>query len=326
MEKKSGEDIKFYKMIEERKKIILLVGYGHSGSTLMDIIFDCSSEVVGVGEFFQLKNSLKFDLYCSCLKRVEDCQFWKKIIRGEEVLSLKIGRRLIDFLFNRNNWKKWVKGREEKVDEEEYIRWHEDYYKRILDQSGGKVIFDSSKDVDRAELLLKNKEFETIIIHLVRDGRGAALSFFKVNPKKSILYYMFRWVVENLKVEIVKWRNREVKNIFINYKNFSERPKEVLKEVFDELGLVFKPDFIDNFSQKEHYQVGGNLNLRKRVFRENKVEIKRDLRWKEELSALNKLAFIVLFGWLNLYYYLRSRCEVGTLKFLDKLKFIKIWR
>jgi len=293
-------------MNQKKKKLILLVGYGHSGSTLMDIIFDCSPEVVGVGEFFQLKNSLKFNLPCTCFKRVRDCEFWKKIIKDEKVPSIKVGRKFIDFLLNKNNWKRWLGEKEKLVNVEEYIKWHENYYSRILEFSKARAVFDSSKDLDRAELLLKNKKFETVIIHLVRDGRGAALSFYKVNSKREILNCMFRWFLENIKIEIMKFRNRKVKKIFVNYKNFSENPKKVLKDIFEKLELKFEPSFVDNFSLMEHHQVGGNLKLRKKVFRENKIEIKRDLRWKKELSWFSKIIFIILFGWLNLYYKLKK--------------------
>ena len=114
---------------------------------------------------------------------------------------------------------------------------------------------------------------------------------------------MKKWFFVNLKIEIMKSRNKDIKNIFILYEDFVKNPKNVLKYVLKEIGLKFDINML-NFGNKKHHQPGGNFKLR---IQTNNSEIKLDEKWKRQMNLKNKVVFNFLFGWLNLFYKLKLK-------------------
>ena len=78
--------------------IIYIVGSGHCGSTLLDIILDSHSKIFGIGE---LENFNKESL-CACGKELSKCSFWNDILKNPK--NLKIRRKKIDFILNRDRY------------------------------------------------------------------------------------------------------------------------------------------------------------------------------------------------------------------------------
>jgi hypothetical protein len=114
---------------------------------------------------------------------------------------------------------------------------------------------------------------------------------------------MKKWFITNIKIEIIKKRNKKNKNIFILYEDFVNNPEKIIKFILKEIGLYFESDMM-SFKDKERHQVGGNYNLR---FKSKGNSIKLDDKWREEMNFFNKFIFNILFGWLNLFYKLKSK-------------------
>ncbi len=283
---------------EDKIKVIYLIGMGHSGSTLMDLIMDCHSQVVGVGELCAYHTSLRRierNRFCSCGQRLNKCSFWRGIFRGLPDFNLSLSQTKKDFLLKKEKYIYFIGGKKYQTDLAEYIRLSEELYQRILSQTGKKVIFESSKCPYRAETLLKSKKIEMILVHLVRDGRGVAYSYFKSN--RSPKYAIKQWGMANIKTEIVKRRN-PVRNIFVKYTDFAKAPQKVLTCILSSTGLRFELPMM-NFREKTHHQAGGNKKLR---LWEKSQEIKEDIEWRSKLPFFYKFLFNVSFGWLNLFY------------------------
>ena len=107
--------------------VIYLIGSGHCGSTLLDMIMSAHSKVIGVGELHHFSTndeSLK-KLTCTCEKSALDCPFWQCVRENIECPEgLAVHRKKIDFLLNR---RKYVFNNKERkpVDLEEYIKLNE---------------------------------------------------------------------------------------------------------------------------------------------------------------------------------------------------------
>ncbi len=293
MEKKNNKKI----------PVIILAGEGHSGSTLLDLVMDSHSQVVGVGELSHYGDHLNSGELCSCGNEIKDCEFWQKVFEGVDVSKLPpTHRRKPDFLLNSDNFLYYAGGSEKKLDAREYARAAERVYKNIARFSGKKVVFDSSKDYDRAEAIIKfSEDLDITLLHLVRDGRGVAYSNIKLGRRGFA--FMKRWAMTNIKIELVKKRNKNIPNIFILYEDFVKDPKNILKFILGRVGLPFEPEML-RFKNNVHYQPGGNFNLR---IKAKSDEIKLDEKWKREMSAKDKIVFNVLFGWLNLFYKIKPK-------------------
>jgi len=280
--------------------IIYVVGSGHCGSTLLDIIMDSHSKIVGVGELtnWSFNKKRQLETICSCKKTLMECSFWQKVFKNipdEFQLSdskLEIHQKKLDFIFNRKRYFSSV-NRAKKIDFEKYLRLNEQIYKNILAVSGKKVIFDSSKDVDRANILSYSDKLELIFLHLVRDGRGVSYSY-KIKYS-GIISPVFRWALKNLKIEIFKRRYRE-RFVFIRYEDFCKDPKKEIEKILKKVGLDFEPQML-NFSKKIHHQAGGN-----RLRFDEVQEIKENILWRKRLPVFDKIVFHILFGWLNKIY------------------------
>lgn len=139
------------------------------------------------------------------------------------------------------------------------------------------------------------------MLHLVRNGSGVAYSNIKLG--RSGFYFMKKWLVTNLKIEIIKRRNKNVRNIFILYEDFVNNPESVLKYILNQVGLFFEDKML-SFKSVIHHQSGGNLKLR---IYEKSDEIKLDNEWKSKMPAKDRFIFNCLFGWLNLFYKIKPK-------------------
>ncbi len=290
--------------IRNGKKIpvILLIGEGHSGSTLLDLIMDSHSQIVGVGELSHYNNHLNSGELCSCGKQIKDCEFWQNVFENIDASKLPLMyRKKTDFLYNKNEYF-YYSDYEKKLDTEEYIRITEQVYKNILQFSNKKIIFDSSKSCDRAEAIIKfNKNIEIVLLHLVRNGKGVTYSNIKLG--RQGFGFMKKWMMSNLKTELVKNRNKNIQNIFVLYEDFVKNPERVLKYILDQFDLSFEDKML-NFGNVIHHQPGGNFNLR---IKTKTDKIKLDKKWKRKMSLKDKIIFNFLFGWLNLFYKLKPK-------------------
>lgn len=253
------------------------------------------SKIIGVGELdcFSTKEKNLKTTNCTCGKSVSNCPFWNCVEENVDCPEgIAVYRKKLDFLLNRekyvfNNKKKNI------VNIRKYLKLNERIYENILKCSGKKIVFDSSKEVNRAELLLLSNKLDIILLHLIRDGRGVMWSYKR--KYGGTFSPMWRWLGLNLKCEMVKRRNR-VETIFLKYEDLVRNPKKELEEILKRVGLNFESQML-NFRDVEQHQIGGN-----RVrFRDDR-NLREDLSWRKNLSLVDKLTFDLFAGWLNKIY------------------------
>lgn len=269
-------------------KVVFILGSGHCGSTLLDLLLDSHSKIIGVGEIITLSpNSL-----CACGQVARRCDFWNNIVDRKNDYNLKIYRSKLNFFLNKNIFISPKKPHKE-ILSNDYINKSEKIFFQILVNTGASVIVDSSKNVNRAELLSQSENIEPVIIHLVRDGRAVTWSYMK--KYKKFLPFAWKWAAENLKIEIFKRRN-QVKYIYVNYSDLCRDPERILKRILNVLELKFEPQMLD-FRKVEHHQIGGN-----RMKFSNSGRIREDKEWQKKMPFSKKIIFNILFVWLNCYY------------------------
>lgn len=306
-------------MKEGKIPVIYLVGAGHSGSTLLDLIMGSHSQIFGIGEFQQYFFKPGSSKSCMCGKTVVDCPFWKKVFKNLNLESgLTVLRKKKDFLLNRKSYLDNYYRRP--VNFKKYIELNEELYKNILKYSGKKIVFDSSKWPDRAELLLNSKKLDITILHLVRNGKGVTWSWRNrhLNPDEKGNVWscqnkwdkypnfirgvrvMYHWLKRNLYIEILKKRNR-INYIFLRYEDFVKNPKGTLSFILEKVGLSFEAQMMNSIN-KENHQVAGNLRLKRKLAANQEIKIEEDICWKKDMPLVYRITFDLLFGWLNLIY------------------------
>ncbi|MEX0918567.1 MAG: sulfotransferase [Candidatus Paceibacterota bacterium] len=276
-------------------KVIFILSAGHSGSTLLDILLDTHRQVIGVGEIHTFKKDSQ--VRCACGKAVQECRRWAPIINQVAVspcgLKTKLKTKVEHFLnldvYRYNNCPDVL------IDKDAYIKTNEALFDEILKREEGQIIVDSSKSIERVELLSLSDKIEPIIVHLVRDTRAVTWSYMRKYKKKR--HYLFIWLSHNIKIELLKYRVR-APAILVGYSEIVRQPQKTIDRIIRLAGLQ-PQDIIGEYQTVPHHQFGGN------GMRFAPKDIIDDNAWRSEMPKW--LQYVVFFftGWLDLVYRLR---------------------
>lgn len=271
-------------------KVIFILGSGHCGSTVMDLILDTHSKIAGTGEIHVMEKGMM----CTCGKKMDDCSFWQKAVPVElpnrmEVFRGKIGTLLGHKIFYDAHTRK-------PIDNTKFVKQNEEIFENISKNTNSTVIVDSSKNADRvAALMSVPSKINPVIVHLVRDGRPVSWVYLKKYEKP--VTQLFKWFLANVKIELLKRQFPNIPSIFVKYEDFVVNPEKVLGDILGKVDLEYEEGMID-FKKAEHHQIGGN-NMR---FREGGFVRKVDESWKSDMPLIYRVSFNLLFGWLNFFY------------------------
>lgn len=297
-------------------KIIYLIGTGHSGSTLLDIILGAHPQGAAVGEMIGISRWLKHEekTDCSCGQNLKNCEFWSDVFaswgnregkRGiSEYSSLQIYYErtsmlsLFFRLFFKNSFYKGSKAFN-------YFQLSAELFDALMGVGGVTFIIDSSKNLVRALSLSMNPHIDLFLIHIVRDPRAVANSYYKFNMGSNDLengvgkvIYLLRmaitWLLYNLLCELMIIIVKKERYIQISYENMVREPKMIL----DRIGEVVKENYLSVANKimsgevlSVGHVVGGNRKLRKKY-----ITILMDDKWKKELSKFHQKAIWSITG------------------------------
>lgn len=268
-------------------KVVFIVGSGHSGSTLLDLLLDGHPEIVGVGEMFAAAH----DEQCTCGRIALKCPLWQHALGPGPWPNRVLYRTRWDALWAVSRYRSAQT--KEVIDHHAYVAKTVAAYERIAEFAQATIVVDSSKSIDRAELVASSAEIEPIIIHLVRDGRAVTWSYER--KYHAFFPFVLKWGLDNLKIELIKRRHRGV-YIRVRYADLVDDSERVLRDICAKLGISYDPGML-NFRVGEHHQIGGN-----RMRLGTDATITRDDARKRDMPLMQRAIFDVVFGWLNRWY------------------------
>lgn len=170
--------------------VVLVAGYGRSGSTLLDRLLGQVGGFVSVGEFYWLWLwSLGQNQRCGCGQPFRSCAFWTAVFdrafggfsgldldRAVALQAVCEGRRY--------GAQALLPGRGGAV--AEYRDLLARVYRAVLDVAGARVVVDSSKFPARALVLGRLDGLSTAVVHVVRDSRAVAFSWQRTRRRPEI--------------------------------------------------------------------------------------------------------------------------------------------
>ena len=290
--------------------VIFLAGYGKSGTTLLDMVFNGHPKIFGAGGLGAYKTKdprpmnrhiAKEDKPCTCGEMVSECPFWTKVFsKNQAKHGLGIFIRPLDFLLNRRDKYHHYDG--SAINEPEYIKENEDIYSSIVKESGKPIVFDSSRIPHRVSFLSKSDKLDVILLHVVRNGAACIASDKRKRPN-SFLRPMLGWIRANIEVELIRRRSPNVKYIFLKYEDFAHNPDQELKRICTELGLEYSPEMLKFRSHVSH-NMSGNGHRNDPNASE---KISYDPTWVDRISKAERALFNIGAGWLNYIYKKRSQ-------------------
>lgn len=269
-----------------KPKLLYIVGYERSGSTLLHNILSESSESFGVGELRHFKKRLFDSRPCACGEEIYDCEFWSEkasALDRDKVPDYTRDKWILFYPFLRIFYS-WFRRKE--------IDFFDDLYSYAYQKSGDKMLIDSSKSLTHLFLLSKVLKYDVQAVFIVRNPRGILFSIKKrlaINHQK---YKIKDLRILSLKIDLINWisntlTKRMVPMHTIKYEELIENRSEVLAQLDEKFKT--KTSALDN--DDDHFQFSGTHSVDGGPTRhvKGRVKLKVDDEWKStEFSVLKQ--------------------------------------
>ena len=295
-------------------KILYLMGAGHVGSTVIDVVIGAHPRIESLGEAWKLPGAWAdpaSDRVCACGTAIRTCAFWREArgVWAELVGDDDVARYVASmgrFEGSRSAWPRLLQSRLRPTAEFlEYLRRNRALYEAVRRVGGKPMVVESSLSPRRAYVLATTPGIELYLVHLVRDGRGVIWSH--QNPAKRAVRKSFRpapawqttryWVSANLQSAYVYSRLPPERRLRLRYEDFATDPDAALgrlgRFVGEDLSGLLTPERAIRQPAPVRHTPGGN---RVRLMRE--VQVRRDFGWMEHLPAKDRALFWLCAGWL----------------------------
>lgn len=265
-----------------KPKLVYILGTGHSGSTLLELILSTDPNTVSLGGFRYLDFYLKGErgvTHDDAGFVAAESPMWAPIAEApEKFIKAEPIEPTLSF---KNRLSILLRGEPTVVPH----RYQNDCLYRFVQRQASdvydtqiEVIVDSSKTLARLLELEYNCSYDVYVIHLVRDVRGVVNSNRKLG--KSTFASIRYWLTDNLyaarflrrSIPAERWRR-------LRYEDLVADPEEEIAKLNHWLGLeIDMHRLVDNINNQQSFRFAGN------TMRHKKFEgIRTDASWKQQL-------------------------------------------
>jgi hypothetical protein len=154
-------------------------------------------------------------------------------------------------------------------------------------------VVDSSKSPLRLKLLYMLRPDRVRVLQLVRDGRAVTASAMRRRDMSAAMAARI-WKRDNQNLAIMLGTVPARARLRVRYEALCENPSAEMRRVCDFLGLEFEPGMLALWARPVH-NIPGNPML----FERSRREIRKDERWRRDLTADDLNAFERAAGRLN---------------------------
>jgi ribosomal protein L31E len=275
---------------KQNNKIIYIVARGHSGTTILDIILGNSEDAFSCGEL--ISGISRINPICSCGEELKKCIFWGDI---HQKISKVMNWERFCRIFSSQKKLRSIKYFVSRHKREEMVGYNNLLHNAIFQESGKKIIIDSSKNIFRG-LFLYLFHNNTNLIHLIRKpedivesnyyriSKGQPFRFYGktyTNKKLFPIYFLlniFFWILENIVIKIMSLAFRKNQIISIKYEDLINKPINVLDRIEKKLAIDFsksKEKIAKNeFLKIDHMIAGNGIRQNSHILFKKKPRIK----------------------------------------------------
>lgn len=302
------------------RTVVFIMGSGHCGSTLLDLMLGSHSDAFSLGEIHRIGGPVDARARDSsariCGVCPERCEFWDervppfwmRLFYSRRNLITSALRKLAHYVFNP--------------------------YAFIMRWSGKNLVIDSSKGtawIDRQlSPAYKWHGIRPVLIYLHRDGRAVVSSYLRKYPERG-----FEAIVESWKRGAERMENyfdafHQGPKFRVSYESLTSDPEATMQSICRSLHIDYEPDML-RYWRHDHHHVFGNGGTRNLIYRyrmqfeapddalrqrmedakqhysheyydQVEVAIQPDERWRNELSAEQLERFDLIAGPANRAY------------------------
>ncbi len=272
-----------------KRRLLLIRGLGHSGTTILDLALGAHSQITGLGEAVrllekpspgdshrgpaQLREHLRHQRRCTCGQIAAQCPVWGPVLEwlpehDDLELSVKL-RRLLDALAESGAG---ASG--------DAPHWVVDSYQDDLQLQN-----------------LKAPDLEIRILHLTRDVRSWVHSRSRDGRRHGRwlpgLVPLLRWCRVNACQD--RWLQRCGKPVLrIGYEQLALSPKQTLRRICEWLDIAWEEKMLVPIKHSSSHILSGN---RMRFDAQKGSSIQYDYSWMQSPSGLAQ--FCLLIPWIS---------------------------
>lgn len=298
-----------------RPEVLYILSASYSGSTLLTILLARHPEIATIGE---LKAQAMGDVgryVCSCGAAIRQCPFWETV--GERMKARGREFDLADFGTHFGAPGRWLSDRLLRASYRgsafesarsiglravpsarkrlaSVLRQNRALIEVVNEIQAGRVFLDGSKDAIRLHHMFEAGIWPIKVVHLVRDGRGAANSYAK-HHQTGMGAAAPEWVGEQAEEQRLLASLPPEAWTRVNYEDLCRDPDRTLKEIFR--FAACDPDVPGILeSACEHHIVGNRMRLKPLE------KITYDEKWRGELTEEDLVVFNRIAGDMNRQY------------------------
>jgi hypothetical protein len=242
-----------------KPRVLYVLGYGRSGSTMLGMALGQHPGMVNLGEISVLRTFVPGPTYvppraCGCLQQLDQCPYWSGVAR--RLGSMERLAQTDITLSPTLGWRRYVPWLLEPSDE--LPRWGEtaaDLYRATLEEANATVAVDTSKGTARAWWLWRSGAIDLSFVWLTRRPEDVLRSQLKHGH--STLRTALAWQLAQRQAAQLA---RHVEGIGvrvprITYERLTEEPRTVLSEILEHAGLPWHEDVL---TPRPDHVIGGD--------------------------------------------------------------------
>lgn len=305
-------------------RLVYIMGYGRSGSTLLDILLGSHPDIQSVGELVYFDRWRREGLSCSCGKRLDECDFWRRVQEQYAGPNLDAHGRIGEAVERRSRLPSLLLELLPAQLLQDYRESRRCLLEAIAEVSGKRVVVDSSKSAGRAmgrALALEDlTEADVKILFLVRDSRAVAWSTMRGPATEEFKYAggsKFKlalrasgsWALTNA---VCLWLTRrfDSKNVcLVRYEDLVTDPARELLRIGQSIDVDLEPVILA-VRDGEPVQVGHNIGGNRLRF-DSGIVIREDAEWMDKMPERLKRLTWTLTGLVARKFGYRSSGELG---------------
>jgi hypothetical protein len=293
-------------------KIVSIMGYTRSGSTLLDCMLGELDGVFSTGELHYLwERGLEQGRRCGCGRPVTSCPVWSSILRaafGADAPRPKDVERWLDrAVRTRHTWS-LLRGNAGAFGDAAALRAAREtmnrLYPAIAETTGARVVVDSSKRPSDAALVRLLEDVDAYVIHLVRDPRAIVFSWRRSKreldadedvdmPRQPVLKSASEWVEVNLAADAVRRAMGRRRAMLLRYEDLLRDPRRTISSIASFVGEPMTDGaFVDDrtIDLGENHTVAGNPSR----FTRGHTPLRIDAEWRHRIASGDRIATTVV--------------------------------
>lgn len=246
-----------------KPRVLYVVGYGRSGSTMLGMALGRHPGIVNLGEISVLRTFVPGPTYvppraCGCLQRLDQCPYWRGVAR--RLGSMEMLARSDTTLSLSMGWRRYAPWLPEPANQ--LPRWAEAaaaLYRAAIEEANAAVAVDTSKGATRAWWLWKSGAVDLKFIWLTRRLDDVIRS--QIKHGHSALKTAVSWhLAQRQAAQVVrKVESTGARVPRISYERLTEQPRAVLSEILEHAGLPWDEEVLT--PQPDHV-IGGDHRVK----------------------------------------------------------------